>query len=608
MCWVRACTCVARRTETGGASRAASFETSLFSRAALQAEARPVWSSTMIDVPSSKYRPFVPPALSDRRWPDARLTRPPVWCSVDLRDGNQALIEPMDAPRKRRFFDLLVATGFKEIEVGFPSASQTDFDYVRELIEQNRIPADVTIQVLTPARPELIRRTFEALRGAPRAILHFYNATAPLFRRVVFRQDRTATVRLATDAAQLIAELAAGQPDTEWQFQYSPETFSATEQDFSLEICERVLDVWQPTATHKAILNLPTTVEVATPNVYADQIEWFCRNVSRRDAVVISLHPHNDRGTGVASAELGLMAGADRVEGTLFGNGERTGNVDIVTLALNLYTQGVNPGLDFSNINETARCVEHCNQLPIHPRHPYAGDLVFTAFSGSHQDAIRKGFAARQENDVWEIPYLPIDPRDVGRSYDSVIRVNSQSGKGGVAYLLERDYGLSLPRRLQVEFSPLVQQVTDDTGKEVGAAEIWSLFEREYLDPGTRSYAYHSHRLATAQDGTDAELLDVTLTIDGARVQRTGRGNGPIDALIVALGLPIDVLSYEERSIGSGSEAKAVAFVEMTTPDRVTLFGVGIHANIITASILAVLSAVRRADARQLFEGVRGRA
>ncbi len=560
----------------------------------------------MIDDPSTKYRPFTPPSFADRHWPDARLTRAPTWCSVDLRDGNQALIEPMDAPRKRRFFDLLVATGFEEIEVGFPSASQTDFDFVRELIGERRIPDHVTIQVLTPARPELIRRTFEALRGAPRAILHFYNATAPLFRRVVFRQDKAGTVQLATDAARLIAELAAAQPDTDWRFEYSPETFSFTEQDFALEICEAVLDVWQPTPDRKAILNLPSTVEVATPNVYADQIEWFCRNLSRRDSTVISLHPHNDRGTGVAAAELGLMAGADRVEGTLFGNGERTGNVDIVTLALNLYTQGVDPKLDFSNINETARTVEHCNQLPIHPRHPYVGDLVFTAFSGSHQDAIRKGFAAREAGDVWDIPYLPIDPRDVGRTYDSVIRVNSQSGKGGVAYLLERDYDLALPRRLQVEFSPLVQQLTDDSGKEVSSNEIWALFEREYLDAQGDDFSYHTHRLATAQDGSDSELLDVTLTLGGRQVQRAGRGNGPIDALVRALALPIDVISYEERSIGTGSQARAVAFIEITTPSRVTLFGVGIHANILTASILAVLSAARRATMRGLLSGQTG--
>jgi 2-isopropylmalate synthase len=555
----------------------------------------------MLTDPSSKYRPYTIEALTDRRWPDARLTRPPLWCSVDLRDGNQALIEPMDAARKRRFFELLVSLGLKEIEVGFPSASQTDFDFVRELIEGGLIPGDVIIQVLTPARPELIRRTFESLKGARRAVLHYYNATAPVFRRVVFRQDQAATLQLAVDAARLIRQLAAGQTETAWTFQYSPEAFSGTELPFVLQVCEAVLDVWEPTPSRKAILNLPATVEVATPNVYADQIEWFCRHLKRRDSTIISLHPHNDRGTAVAAAELGLMAGADRIEGTLFGNGERTGNVDLVTLALNLYTQGVAPGIELSNINEVARCVEYCNQLPIHPRHPYVGDLVFTAFSGSHQDAIKKGFAARKEEDVWEIPYLPIDPRDLGRSYESIIRVNSQSGKGGVAYLLEQEYGLSLPRRLQIEFSPVVQALSDSSGKEVTASQIWKLFEDEYLAHEGREYQYRGHHLVTATDGSDGELLTLNIVREGKPMQLTGRGNGPIDALVHALALPIDVLSYEEKSIGKGSEAKAAAFVEITTPSRVTLFGVGVHANIITASILAVLSAVRRAHARGLL-------
>jgi 2-isopropylmalate synthase len=555
----------------------------------------------MLKDPSKKYRPHRIASHVDRRWPDVHLTTPPLWCSVDLRDGNQALIEPMDAERKRRMFRLLVATGFKQIEVGFPSASQTDFDFVRELIEQNLVPDDVTIQVLTPARPELIRRTFESLKGAKRAILHYYNATAPVFRRVVFRQDQAATIRLAVDAARLIRELAAARSETDWRFEYSPEAFSLTEQDFALRICEAVMDVFEPTPDCPVILNLPATVEVAMPNIYADQIEWFCRHLKRRDSALISLHPHNDRGTGVAAAELGLLAGADRVEGTLFGNGERTGNVDIVTLALNLYTHGVNPGLDFSNINEAARLVEYCNQLPIHPRHPYVGDLVFTAFSGSHQDAIRKGFAERSEGDHWEIPYLPIDPRDVGRTYESVIRVNSQSGKGGVTYLLEQEYGLSLPRRLQIEFSPAVQAVTDSSGKEVTAPQIWKLFEEEYLTQEGREYQYRGHHLVTATDGSDGELLTLNIVRGGVPMQLTGRGNGPIDALVHALGLPFDVLSYEEKSMGKGSEAKAAAFVEITTPSRVTLFGVGVHANIITASILAVLSAVRRADARGLL-------
>jgi 2-isopropylmalate synthase len=555
----------------------------------------------MLKDPSTKYRPYTIDRLADRRWPDAQIKRAPTWCSVDLRDGNQALIEPMDAARKRRFFKMLVEIGLKQIEVGFPSASQTDFDFVRELIEQQLIPDDVTIQVLTPARPELIRRTFESLKGAPRAVLHYYNATAPIFRRVVFRQDEAATLKLAADSASLIRELAAAQPETDWTFQYSPEAFSGTEQPFVLQVCEAVLDALGATPEKPAILNLPATVECATPNIYADQIEWFCRNMKDRRRAIISLHPHNDRGTGVAAAELGVMAGADRVEGTLFGNGERTGNVDLVTLALNLYTQGVAPDLDFSNINEVARTVEYCNQLPIHPRHPYVGDLVFTAFSGSHQDAIKKGFAARQEADIWEIPYLPVDPRDVGRSYESIIRVNSQSGKGGVAYLLEQEYGLVLPRRLQIEFSPLVQAVTDSSGKEVNATQIWQLFNDEYVVNEGREYQYRGHHLVTATDGSDGELLTLNVVKSGQPMQLSGRGNGPIDALVHALALPFDLLSYEEKSIGKGSEAKAAAFVEITTPSRVTLFGVGVHANIITASILAVLSAVRRADARGLL-------
>jgi len=555
----------------------------------------------MLKDPSTKYRPYLLEPLADRRWPDRRIAVAPQWCSVDLRDGNQALIEPMDAARKRRFFRMLVDIGVKQIEVGFPSASQTDFDFVRELIEQDQIPEDVTIQVLTPARPELIRRTFESLRGARRAVLHYYNATAPVFRRVVFRQDEAATIALAVDAARLIRELAAAQPETQWSFEYSPEAFSSTEMPFVLQVCEAVMDVFEPTPRQPVILNLPATVEVATPNIYADQIEWFCRHLRRRDSAIISLHPHNDRGTAVAAAELGVMAGADRIEGTLFGNGERTGNVDLVTLALNLYTQGVAPGLDFRNINEIARTVEYCNQLPVHPRHPYVGDLVFTAFSGSHQDAIRKGFAARQDGDPWEIPYLPVDPRDLGRTYESIIRVNSQSGKGGVAYLLEQEYGLVMPRRLQIEFSPKVQALTDASGKEVTAPQIWQLFEDEYLAHEGREYDYRGHHLVTASDGSDGELLTLSLVKGGRPLQLSGRGNGPIDALVHALALPFDLLSYEEKSIGKGSEARAAAFVEITTPSRVTLFGVGVHPNIITASILAVLSAVRRADARGLL-------
>lgn len=545
--------------------------------------------------PAEKYRPFSPVDLRDRQWPNKVITMAPLWCSVDLRDGNQALIEPMDAARKRRMFDLLVKTGFKEIEVGFPAASQTDFDFVRELIEKNLIPEDVTIQVLTQARAELIRRTFESLRGAPRAIVHLYNSTSTVQRRVVFNLDRQGVIDIAVRGATLIRELAAEQPGTQWQFEYSPESFTGTELDFAVEICDAVSAVWQPTASNKVILNLPATVEMATPNVYADQIEWFAKHVARREAIVLSVHPHNDRGTAIAAAELAVMAGADRIEGTLFGNGERTGNVDIVTLAMNLYTQGIHPGLDFSNINEAARCVEYCNQLPIHPRHPYVGDLVFTAFSGSHQDAIKKGLAARKEDDVWDVPYLPIDPRDVGRSYESVIRVNSQSGKGGIAYLLERDYGLVMPRRLQIEFSQVVQAVTDATGKELSADDIWQLLDEEYLASGGGPYVYSSHQLSSGRDQRAGEQLTLKAKYLGQGALLKGEGNGPIDAIVNALGLSIDVLSYEEHSIGSGSQARAVAFVEITTPARATLFGIGLHENIVTASLMAVLSAVNRA-------------
>lgn len=552
----------------------------------------------MLKVPEKKYRAFAPVEIRDRTWPNKTISAPPVWCSVDLRDGNQALIEPMDAERKRRMFDLLVKTGFKEIEVGFPAASQTDFDFVRELIEHNLIPEDVTVQVLTQARAELIARTFESLRGARRAIVHLYNSTSTLQRRVVFGLDRAGIIDIAVNGARCVAEHAARQPETEWTFEYSPESFTGTELDFAVEICDAVNAVWQPTPAHKSIINLPATVEMATPNIYADQIEWFGRHVAKRDSIVLSVHPHNDRGTAVAAAELAMMAGADRVEGTLFGNGERTGNVDIVTLALNLYTQGVHPGLDFSNINEAARTVEHCNQLPIHPRHPYVGDLVFTAFSGSHQDAIKKGFAARREGDLWEVPYLPIDPRDVGRTYESIIRVNSQSGKGGIAYLLERDYELHLPRRLQIEFSQVVQAVADATGKELSSEQLWELLQTEYLSR-SGPYAYVSHQLA--RDARGREQLTLKARYNGQGAVLKGEGNGPIDALVDAMGLAIDVLSYEEHSIGSGSNARAVAFVEITTHARATLFGIGIHENIVTASLDAVLSAVNRALRRGLL-------
>ncbi len=555
----------------------------------------------MLQDPTQKYRPFAPIDNGARTWPDKVITAPPLWCSVDLRDGNQALIEPMDAARKRRMFDLLVRTGFKEIEVGFPAASQTDFDFVRDLIERNLIPDDVLIQVLTQARPEQIERTYESLRGAKRAIVHLYNSTSTVQRRVVFGLDRAGIINIAVQAARCVRDLAAQQPETDWYFEYSPESFTGTELDFAVEICDAVNEVWLPTPQRKVILNLPATVEMATPNIYADQIEWFGRHIAKRDSIVLSVHPHNDRGTAVAAAELAVMAGADRVEGTLFGNGERTGNVDIVTLALNLYSQGVHPGLDFANINEAARCAEYCNQLPIHPRHPYVGDLVFTAFSGSHQDAIKKGFAARRDGDIWEVPYLPIDPRDLGRTYESVIRVNSQSGKGGIAYLLERDYGLTMPRRLQIEFSQVVQAVTDATGKELSSEQIWSLFGQEYLgENGT--YVYGGHQLSPVREQQNVERLTLKLKCDGQGALLHGEGNGPIDAIVNALGLRFDVLSYEEHSMGSGSDARAVAFVEITTPARATLFGVGLHENIVTASLMAVLSAVNRALQRGLLD------
>ena len=550
----------------------------------------------MLRNPSSKYRGFAPIDLADRRWPNSVITAPPTWCSVDLRDGNQALIEPMDSGRKRRMFDMLVKIGFKEIEVGFPAASQTDFDFVRELVEQELIPDDVVIQVLTQARPELIARTYESLRGVRRAIMHVYNSTSVAQRRVVFRTDRAGIMDIAVRGASVVREHALKQPDTEWTFEYSPESFTGTELDFAVEVCDAVNAVWEPTPDRKSILNLPATVEMATPNIYADQIEWFSRNLKNRDRSVLSVHPHNDRGTAVAAAEFAQMAGAERVEGTLFGNGERTGNVDIVTLALNLYSQGVDPRLDFSNINEAARCAEACNQLPIHPRHPYVGDLVFTAFSGSHQDAIKKGLAARSDADLWDVPYLPIDPSDLGRSYDSIIRVNSQSGKGGVAYLLERDYQLVMPRRLQIEFSQVVQAAADITGKELTSREIWDLFNSEYL-AARGPYVYRAHQLSASTDGADHERLMLQIEDSGRPDTWLGYGSGPIDAMVHAVALPFDVLSYEEHSRGKGSGAQAVSYIEITTRSRRTLFGAGMHPNIVTASLLAVISAVNRAIA-----------
>lgn len=548
----------------------------------------------MIKNPASKYRAFQPITLVDRRWPDQTISHPPIWMSTDLRDGNQALFEPMNSERKLRMFQKLVAIGFKEIEVAFPSASQTDFDFVRSLIEDGHIPADVTIEVLTQAREDLIRRTFESLRGARRAIVHLYNATAPNFRRIVFNQDQAGVKAIAVNSAQLIKELAASQPDTEWVFQYSPETFSSTEIEFAKEVCDAVGDVWQPTPERKMIINLPATVEMSTPNHYADQIEWMHRHLARRDSIVLSVHPHNDRGTAVAAAELAVMAGADRVEGCLFGNGERTGNVDLVTLALNLYSQGIHPGLDFSDINAIARLVEDCTQLPVHPRHPYAGDLVFTAFSGSHQDAVKKGFAAQAADAIWEVPYLPVDPADLGRSYDSVIRVNSQSGKGGIAYLLEQNYGLVMPRRLQVEFSRVVQQESDRSGTEIQAAQLWDLFNAAYCGVA-EPFSYHSHQLV---DNGKVHNLQVQMAHNDAEQQVKGEGNGPLDALMRALSLPVQIHSYEERALHEGAGAQAVAFVEIAM-DGVpgSTFGVGIDDNLVTASLRAVFSGINRLHA-----------
>jgi 2-isopropylmalate synthase len=547
----------------------------------------------MIKHPSSKYRPFPAVDLPDRRWPSNTITHPPVWMSTDLRDGNQALIEPMSVEKKLRFFDMLVDIGIKEIEVGFPSASQTDFDFVRGLVDSGRVPDDVTLIVLTQSRDELIRRTVESVAGAKKAVVHLYNSVAPVFRRVVFGMSREEIVQIAVSGTRLVKELVAQHPQTAWGFEYSPESFSTTELDFALEISDAVSAEWQPTPARPMILNLPSTVESSTPNVYADQIEWMSRHLARRDAIILSVHPHNDRGTAIASAELAVMAGAQRVEGCLFGNGERTGNVDLVTLALNLYTQGVDPGLDFSDIDAVRQVAEECNQLPVHPRHPYAGDLVFTAFSGSHQDAIKKGFAQRQPGTHWDIPYLPIDPQDLGRSYDAVIRVNSQSGKGGMAYLLEQEYGLALPRRLQIEFSRAVQKVADQSGREITAGQIHDIFQREYLEQA-EPYAYGSHRMVEDSAGDEKVALDLTLMVRGRQHARQGGGNGPIDAFVNALGLPIRLMDYHEHAIGSGANARAACYVELRVEDGPTLFGAGIDSNIVTASFKAVLSAVNR--------------
>ncbi|WP_292780564.1 2-isopropylmalate synthase [Methylophilus sp. UBA6697] len=544
---------------------------------------------------AQKYQAFPPVSLKDRQWPNAVITQPPIWMSTDLRDGNQSLFEPMDADKKLRMFNMLCQMGFKEIEVAFPSASQTDFNFVRSLIEEKRIPDDVTIEVLTQAREHLIRRTMESVRGARRVIVHIYNAISPTFREVVFNMSKAEVKAMAVDSVKLVKVLAADMPETEIIMQYSPETFTATELAFSKEVCDAVTEAWAATPARKVIINCPATVEVASPNVYADQIEWMHRNLARRDSVILSLHPHNDRGTAVAATELGIMAGADRVEGCLFGHGERTGNVDLVTVALNMYTQGVHPGLDFSDIDAIGRTVEECTQIEIHPRHPYAGDLVFTAFSGSHQDAIKKGFASQQADARWNVPYLPIDPKDLGRNYDSIIRVNSQSGKGGVAYLMESHYGVVMPRRMQVEFSGVVQQYTDQHGSEVGPAELWQLFNAHYVATVVPMH-FQDYQLEAHAQG---QAIRMHIAVDGVPTIASGHGNGPVDAAIHALqniGIQVQVRSFEERSLGASSsaaEAMACAFVEVVCQGKVC-YGVGMDTNIVTASIKAIFSGMNR--------------
>jgi len=553
----------------------------------------------MLQDPSTKYQPFPAVILNDRQWPTKIITSPPIWMSTDLRDGNQSLFEPMNAQRKMRMFKMLCEVGFKEIEVAFPSASKTDFDFVRTLIEDSHIPDDVTIEVLTQAREHLIIRTMESLKGAKKAIVHVYNATSKPFRDTVFAMSKDDVIAMAVSSVELIKSLASKQPDTQWTLEYSPETFTATELDFALEICNAVTETWGATPDNQVIINLPATVEVATPNVYADQIEWMHRHLDRRDSVILSLHPHNDRGTAVAAAELGIMAGADRVEGCMFGHGERTGNVDIVTLALNLYTQGVAPGLDFSDIDAIGRTVEECTQLPISPRHPYVGDLVFTAFSGSHQDAIKKGLAVQKEDAIWAVPYLPIDPKDVGRSYDSVIRVNSQSGKGGIAYLMESEYGIVMPRRLQVEFAGVVQEHTDSHDGEVMAADIWQLFSGTFFNDHS-TISYQAHHL---YENGETQGIDLNVEINGISHQLKGKGNGPIDAAVHAIqsaGFAINVRNYEERSMTSavmGSDASACAFIQIADASDQSIkevYGVGIDSNIVTASIKALISGINR--------------
>jgi len=570
---------------------------------------QPAWNTQRgSSMPVHRYKPFAeliePVTLPDRTWPDKVITTTPQWCAVDLRDGNQALIDPMSPARKRRMFELLVRMGYKEIEVGFPAASQTDFDFVREIIADGAVPDDVTIQVLSQCRPELIERTFESLQGARKAIVHIYNSTSILQRRVVFREEREGIKKIATSAAEMVAELAGKYSDTDFRFEYSPESYTGTELSYAAEVCNAVTEIWQPSADKPVIINLPATVEMATPNVYADSIEWMNRNLERRDGVVLSLHPHNDRGTGVAAAELGYRAGADRIEGCLFGNGERTGNVCLVTLGMNLFSQGIDPQIDFSDIDEIRRTVEYCNQLPVGERHPWGGDLVFTAFSGSHQDAINKGFDALREaasraghpvdDHPWEVPYLPIDPKDVGRTYEAVIRVNSQSGKGGVAYVMKTEHQLDLPRRLQIEFSQVVQRYTDNEGGEVTPALMWNTFATEYLSAAA-PLVLREHRIS--DDGSGHDEIHAVVEVEGDRHEISGAGNGPIAAFVDALasvGYDVRVLDYTEHALTAGDDARAAAYVECSIGDR-TLWGVGVHSSIVTASLRAVVSAVNRA-------------
>ena len=551
-----------------------------------------------MDKTNKKYKPYKPVSKENRSWPSKVIENAPIWCSVDLRDGNQALIEPMGDERKKRMFDLLCKIGFKQIEIGFPAASQTDFDFTRYLINEKVIPSDVTIQVLTQARPEIIKRTFEALDGAPNAILHFYNSTSTLQRKVVFDKDKEGVKKIATDAAKLIKELSSEYKNTNWSFEYSPESFTGTELDYAVEVCDDVVDILKDSSNNKIIINLPATVEMSTANIYGDQIEWMSENFKNRENICLSLHPHNDRGTAIAASEFGLMAGADRVEGTLFGNGERTGNVDIVTLALNMYSQGINPNLDFSQINNVMREVEYCNQLPVHPRHPYAGDLVFTAFSGSHQDAIKKGLnALRSSNDPqWEVPYLPIDPADLGRTYEAVVRINSQSGKGGVAFLLEKDHGVSLPRRLQISMSQKIQKIADETGKEISTSEIWEIFHTNFVMPKS-GHSFKNYSLKTS-DATDvSDHIKAEIEIDGKNHEISGSGNGPIDAFVNALNqklsIDIKVSDYHQSAISSGSDAQAAAYIELQKGDK-TSWGVGINPNTTKASFEAIIVGVAK--------------